>query len=235
MLRRFEVVKTNDAAQALNHTIQVQPFGVLLNIQLHSVCGFSWRPFAKTPPASHDAFSGGALRAASGKHALTSATATAKTFDESRDRRARRKARARQCLGTKKADVPALEALDRYAQLSTHEQHHLLRPQFSMAGIGLVELSPEHIVSTTLYNEQFPGPLIRLKEGKRVVVDLHNDTDTPELVHWHGQLIPSEVDGAAEEGTPYIPPHGMRRIAYVPKPGRSDAWRLSGSRIRFYR
>jgi FtsP/CotA-like multicopper oxidase with cupredoxin domain len=48
---------------------------------------------------------------------------------------------------------------------------------------GLVELSPEHIVSTTLYNGQFPGPLIRLQEGKRFVVDVHNDTDIPELVH----------------------------------------------------
>lgn len=83
---------------------------------------------------------------------------------------------------------------------------------------GLVELSPEHIVSTTLYNGQFPGPLLRFKEGRRVVVDVYNDTGTPELVHWHGQMIPSDVDGAAEEGTPFIPAHGMRRIAFVPKP-----------------
>ena len=83
---------------------------------------------------------------------------------------------------------------------------------------GLVELAPEHIVSTTLYNGQFPGPLLRFKEGKRAVVDVYNDTDTPELVHWHGQIIPSDVDGAAEEGSPYVPPHGMRRIAFVPKP-----------------
>jgi FtsP/CotA-like multicopper oxidase with cupredoxin domain len=83
---------------------------------------------------------------------------------------------------------------------------------------GLVELAPDHIVSTTLYNGQFPGPLLRLKEGKRVTVDVYNDTDTPELVHWHGQMIPSDVDGAAEEGSPYIPPHGMSRISYVPKP-----------------
>jgi FtsP/CotA-like multicopper oxidase with cupredoxin domain len=83
---------------------------------------------------------------------------------------------------------------------------------------GLVELSPEHIVSTTLYNGQFPGPLLRLTEGKRVVIDVNNDTDTPELVHWHGQFVPSEVDGASEEGTPFIPPHGMRRISFVPKP-----------------
>ena len=36
-------------------------------------------------------------------------------------------------------------------------------------GTGLIELAPEHIVSTTLYNGQFPGPLIRFKEGERVV------------------------------------------------------------------
>ena len=83
---------------------------------------------------------------------------------------------------------------------------------------GRVELAPDHIVSTTLYNGQFPGPLLRFKEGQRVVVDVFNDTDTPELVHWHGQTIPSNVDGAAEEGSPSIPPHGMRRLAFVPKP-----------------
>lgn len=83
---------------------------------------------------------------------------------------------------------------------------------------GLVELAPDHIVSTTLYNNQFPGPLLRFREGQRVVVDIHNDTDTPELVHWHGQMIPSEVDGAVEEGTPFVPAHGMRRISFTPKP-----------------
>lgn len=83
---------------------------------------------------------------------------------------------------------------------------------------GLVELAPDQIVSTTLYNGQFPGPLLRFQEGRRVTVDVFNDTDTPELLHWHGQKIPSNVDGAAEEGTPFIPPHGMRRIAFVPGP-----------------
>jgi FtsP/CotA-like multicopper oxidase with cupredoxin domain len=81
-----------------------------------------------------------------------------------------------------------------------------------------VELAPNHIVSTTVYNDQFPGPLLRLTEGRRVIVDIHNDTGTPELVHWHGQMIPSDIDGAAEEGTPFVPAHGMRRIELVPRP-----------------
>ena len=37
-------------------------------------------------------------------------------------------------------------------------------------------------------------------------------------MHWHGQNLPADVDGAAEEGTPYIPAHGMRRIAFTPGP-----------------
>jgi FtsP/CotA-like multicopper oxidase with cupredoxin domain len=85
-------------------------------------------------------------------------------------------------------------------------------------GTGLLELGSDTIISTTLYNGQFPGPSLRFTEGKRVVIDIHNDTDTPEQLHWHGQFVPADVDGAAEEGTPFIPAHGMRRIAFTPSP-----------------
>src|SRR5579859_3997255 len=70
---------------------------------------------------------------------------------------------------------------------------------------GLVELGPDTIVSTKLYNGQFPGPLLRMQEGKPVTIDVHNDTDTPELLHLHGLFLPAVLDGAAEEGTPFIP------------------------------
>src|SRR5262249_22654368 len=32
------------------------------------------------------------------------------------------------------------------------------------------------------------------------------------------QFLPAELDGAAEEGSPFIPAHGMRRITYTPGP-----------------
>ncbi|HZS62543.1 MAG TPA: multicopper oxidase domain-containing protein [Gemmatimonadaceae bacterium] len=82
----------------------------------------------------------------------------------------------------------------------------------------LVELAPHHIISTIGYNGSVPAPVIRLHEGRPVTVELINDTDTPELVHWHGQLIPSDIDGAAEEGTPPVPPRGQRRYTFTPKP-----------------
>ena len=81
-----------------------------------------------------------------------------------------------------------------------------------------VELAPGVVVSTTTYNGQFPGPLLRFHEGRPVTVDIHNDTRTPEQLHWHGQKIPVDVDGSAEEGTPFIPAHGSRRIRFTPGP-----------------
>src|SRR5262252_1215161 len=81
-----------------------------------------------------------------------------------------------------------------------------------------IEIAPNEILSTITYNGQFPGPLIRFKEGREVTVDIFNETDTPEQLHWHGQFVSPDVDGAAEEGTPYIPAHGRRRITFTPGP-----------------
>jgi FtsP/CotA-like multicopper oxidase with cupredoxin domain len=84
--------------------------------------------------------------------------------------------------------------------------------------VAPIEIAPNQILSTTTYNGQFPGPLIRLKEGREVTIDIFNETDIPEQLHWHGQFVSTDVDGAAEEGTPYVPAHGKRRITFTPKP-----------------
>ena len=81
-----------------------------------------------------------------------------------------------------------------------------------------IEIAPGRFVSTVTYNGQFPGPLLRFQEGRQATMDVFNETDTPEQLHWHGQFVPVDVDGAAEEGTPYIPAHGMRRLVFTPKP-----------------
>ena len=81
-----------------------------------------------------------------------------------------------------------------------------------------VELTPTRIISTIGYNGTSPGPLLRMREGKPVAVDVLNDTDVPELVHWHGLLIPAEVDGVEEEATPMVPPRGRIRYQFTPRP-----------------
>ena len=84
-----------------------------------------------------------------------------------------------------------------------------------------VELAQDRILSTIGYNGMSPGPVLRLKEGKPTTIDVINQTDTPELVHWHGLTIPAETDGVDEEGTPFIPPNGRRRYSFTPAPSGS--------------
>jgi FtsP/CotA-like multicopper oxidase with cupredoxin domain len=106
-----------------------------------------------------------------------------------------------------------------FASILVSEQQSHTKADYSLTiATQPIELAPNRIVSVTTYNGQFPGPLLRFKEGVRVTVDVQNETDTPEQLHWHGQSIPSDVDGAAEEVTPFIPPHGSRRISFVPRP-----------------
>jgi FtsP/CotA-like multicopper oxidase with cupredoxin domain len=81
-----------------------------------------------------------------------------------------------------------------------------------------VELAPGKLVKTIGYNGTTPGPLLRLREGERATIDVYNDTDVEELVHWHGLHIPSEVDGSHEEGTPAVPAHGHRRYSFAATP-----------------
>lgn len=83
---------------------------------------------------------------------------------------------------------------------------------------GLAELGPKQIISTTLYNGQFPGPLLRFKEGQPVTVDIVNKTDHPELLHWHGQKIPSDVDDAEEEGSRVVALGATLRETFTPGP-----------------
>ena len=85
----------------------------------------------------------------------------------------------------------------------------------------IVELARHVAISTIGYRNKIPGPLLRVREGQRVGAQVINDTDVPEYVHWHGLFVPSDVDGAEEEGTPPVPPHGRRSYQFVAKPAGS--------------
>ena len=90
---------------------------------------------------------------------------------------------------------------------------HALR----IAAITL-EIAPNIHIRTTAYNGQVPGPLLRLKENAPVTIDVTNATEVPDIVHWHGLAIGAMPDGAAEEGSPMIPPGGILRYSFTPKP-----------------
>jgi len=109
----------------------------------------------------------------------------------------------------------ALLSVPRFLEAATDEA----RADYTLhIKAAAVEIAPKHFVSAVTYNGQFPGPLLRFPEGKQATVDVFNETDMPEQLHWHGLHVSTDVDGAAEEGTPFIPAHGMRRVSFVPTP-----------------
>jgi FtsP/CotA-like multicopper oxidase with cupredoxin domain len=81
-----------------------------------------------------------------------------------------------------------------------------------------LEVAPRRFIKTIAYNQQVPGPLLRLKEGVPVTVDVANHSANDEIVHWHGLFLPSDVDGAMEEGTPHVARNGRMRYTFTPSP-----------------
>jgi hypothetical protein len=64
-----------------------------------------------------------------------------------------------------------------------------------------------------------PGdPVLRLREGRPVSIDIRNDTDIDDIIHWHGLYVPSVADGAMEEGSPMVERGGTQRYTFLAKP-----------------
>src|ERR1039458_10324813 len=84
-----------------------------------------------------------------------------------------------------------------------------------------IEISPGVNLKTVAYNGQVPGPLLRLRQGVPVTIDVTNATENADIVHWHGLRTDSLNDGAMEEGSPMIPPGGHLRYSLTPNPAGS--------------
>lgn len=81
-----------------------------------------------------------------------------------------------------------------------------------------LDLGPKRSIRTLAYNGDVPGPVLRARAGQRVIVEVINDTKDQDIVHWHGFHIPSEVDGAYDEGTPGVPALGRQQYEFTVEP-----------------
>ena len=73
-------------------------------------------------------------------------------------------------------------------------------------------------IKTVAYNGQVPGPLLRLKEGVPVTIDVANASEHDDIVHWHGLANDVINDGAVEEGSPLIRVGKTLRYHFAPRP-----------------
>jgi FtsP/CotA-like multicopper oxidase with cupredoxin domain len=57
---------------------------------------------------------------------------------------------------------------------------------------------PDEQVEAYAFNQQVPGPRLRVTEGDRVRINVKNDLPEATSVHWHGMILPNRMDGAAD-------------------------------------
>lgn len=66
-------------------------------------------------------------------------------------------------------------------------------------------LGDQQGIATTV-NGTLPGPLVRLQEGQRVVLNVSNRLAEDTSIHWHGLLLPDNMDGVPGISFDAIPP-----------------------------
>jgi FtsP/CotA-like multicopper oxidase with cupredoxin domain len=68
------------------------------------------------------------------------------------------------------------------------------------------ETEPGKTVEAWAYNDQVPGPQIRVKEGDRVRIVLHNELPESTVIHFHGLELPNDMDGVPFITQPPVKP-----------------------------
>ncbi len=120
---------------------------------------------------------------------------------------------------------------DRRSRLVFEERYRAALQQAEAAGTarevrivaepGEVEVGPGRIYRTWLYNGQFPGPEIRLREGERLRVTLENRLPDATTIHWHGVPVPNAMDGVPGVTQAPVPAGGRFVYDYVAEPAGS--------------
>ena len=82
------------------------------------------------------------------------------------------------------------------------------------------ETTPGQTVEAWAYNEQIPGPQIRVREGDRVRVILKNELTESTVIHFHGVELPNDQDGVPFITQPPIKPGQSWTYEFTaPNPG----------------
>ncbi|HET9871867.1 MAG TPA: copper oxidase [Propionibacteriaceae bacterium] len=94
----------------------------------------------------------------------------------------------------------------------------------TQAGVKIFDLTtavtgwsilPERRLDAYTVNGQVPGPRLRVTQGDRVRVNVHNRLPEATSIHWHGLVLPNAMDGAADITQPPIPPGGSHTYEFT--------------------
>ncbi len=69
----------------------------------------------------------------------------------------------------------------------------------------------------TAVNGSVPGPILRWKEGERITLDVTNNLREASSIHWHGIILPTEMDGVPDISFDGIAPGATFRYQFQVK------------------
>jgi FtsP/CotA-like multicopper oxidase with cupredoxin domain len=83
-------------------------------------------------------------------------------------------------------------------------------PTILRATKGAAHLGPAGAPKTSIwgYDGAVPGPLIRIKQGQKLIRQFANELPQPSTIHWHGIRIKNAMDGVPGLTQPVTPPNG---------------------------
>jgi len=87
-------------------------------------------------------------------------------------------------------------------------QQGLIREFHLTATPAQWEATADQPIEIWTYNQQVPGPEIRVTEGEFIRVFVENQLPEPTTIHWHGLPVPNAMDGVPGLTQEPIPPGG---------------------------
>ena len=80
-------------------------------------------------------------------------------------------------------------------------------------GTRTVDFTGRQRTATTV-NSSLPAPILRWREGERVTLRVRNELDVNSSLHWHGLILPPEMDGVPGLSFSGIEPGGTYRYEF---------------------
>jgi len=71
---------------------------------------------------------------------------------------------------------------------------------------------PEQAIAV---NNQIPAPTLHFREGDHVTINVHNRLNEETAIHWHGMLVPWQMDGVLGISQHGIPPGGVFQYKFT--------------------
>jgi len=92
--------------------------------------------------------------------------------------------------------VSGVVPLQAHSDIQTRQETKILRAKEFTLSIGTtaVNVTGTPVVATTV-NRMLSGPTLYWREGDEVVVHVTNHLKTSSSIHWHGIILPPEMDG----------------------------------------